>query len=155
MKSLKKILTIGLITITSILISGCGIKNVDGTLEDIMAKVYGNISTEDLPMGLTNIVLTSENQEYYLGTNDIEYKEALASESMVGSIAHSIVLIRLNEGQNVEEVVSKLKESVNPRKWLCVEVEEVKVENIGDLIIVIMNDQHKDTLVQNFKKLAK
>ena len=52
-------------------------------------------------------------------------------------------------------LVSKLKETVNPRKWLCVGVEEVKVENIGDLVIVIMNDTHKETLTQNFNNLAK
>ena len=74
---------------------------------------------------------------------------------MVGSIAHSVVLIRLNDSSDAEKVVSKLKESVNPRKWVCVGVEEVKVENIGDLVIVIMNDTHKDTLSQNFNNLSK
>ena len=53
-----------------------------------MTKVYGDIPSNQLPMMLSNIEITSENQEYYLGTNDITYKEALASESMVGSIAH-------------------------------------------------------------------
>lgn len=151
---MKKIMAIVLV-LGSLFLTGCGTKNVEGSLEDIMTKVYGNISNEELPMGLTNIELTDENEEYYLGTTEIEYKEALASESMIGSIAHSVVLIRLNDASKAEEVVSKLKESVNPRKWLCVGVEEVKVENIGDLVIVIMNDTHKDTLTQNFNNLVK
>ena len=155
MSYLRKIFTVGLVLTTMFLVSGCGTKNVEGTLEEIMTKVYGNIASEELPMGLTNIELTEENEEYYLGTTEIEYKEALASESMIGSIAHSVVLIRLNDASKAEEVVSKLKETVNPRKWLCVGVEEVKVENIGDLVIVIMNDTHKETLTQNFNNLAK
>lgn len=155
MKHFKKILIILLLGTTTLFMSGCGVKNVEGSLEDIMTKVYGDIPSNQLPMMLSNIEITSENQEYYLGTNDITYKEALASESMVGSIAHSVVLIRLNDSSDAEKVVSKLKESVNPRKWVCVGVEEVKVENIGDLVIVIMNDTHKDTLSQNFNNLSK
>ena len=155
MKYLKSLLAIIAISATTLLMSGCGVKNVEGSLEDIMTKVYGDIPSNQLPMMLSNIEITSENQEYYLGTNDITYKEALASESMVGSIAHSVVLIRLNDSSDAEKVVSKLKESVNPRKWVCVGVEEVKVENNGDLVIVIMNDTHKDTLSQNFNNLSK
>ena len=155
MKHFKKILIILLLGTITLFMSGCGVKNVEGSLEDIMTKVYGDIPSNQLPMMLSNIEITSENQEYYLGTNDITYKEALASESMVGSIAHSVVLIRLNDSSDAEKVVSKLKESVNPRKWVCVGVEEVKVENIGDLVIVIMNDTHKDTLSENFNNLSK
>ena len=155
MKHFKKILIILLLGTITLFMSGCGVKNVEGSLEDIMTKVYGDIPSNQLPMMLSNIEITSENQEYYLGTNDITYKEALASESMVGSIAHSVVLILLNDSSDAEKVVSKLKESVNPRKWVCVGVEEVKVENIGDLVIVIMNDTHKDTLSENFNNLSK
>lgn len=155
MNYLKKIVAVCLVLTTVFLVSGCGVKNVEGSLEDLMAKVYGDIPQEELPMALSNIEITSENQESFLGTNEISYKEALASESMVGSFAHSVILIRLNNGSDAEEVMNKLKESVNPRKWICVGVEEVKIEHIGDLVVVIMSDEHKDTLVQNFNNLGK
>ena len=38
----------------------------------------------------------------YLGTSDIEFEEALASESATGSIAHSVVLVRVKDNANVE-----------------------------------------------------
>ena len=76
------------------LFTGCTGSNVDGSLEDVMTKVYKNIPKENTPMGLTNIEVTDENIENFLGTKDIEYEEALASEPMVGSIAHSVVLVR-------------------------------------------------------------
>lgn len=155
MKQLKKIIVLTIIMTLCLSLTGCKAKRVEGSLEEIMSKIYGDISKEELPMGLENIELNEENQEYYLGTNDITYKEAIASESMTGSIAHSIVLIRLNEGDNSEEIIDILKDTVNPRKWICVGVEEVKIENIGDLIVVIMNDTHKDILVENFNNLSK
>ena len=132
-----------------------GEKNIEGTLEELMAKVYAGIPDEEKPMMLGNIVVDSENVEYYLGTADIEYEEALASESGIGSIAHSVVLVRVKDGADVETVKSKIKENVNPRKWICVGVEEdqVIVKNKGNLVILIMAQSGSEKLEQNFDNL--
>ena len=105
-----------------------------------MEKVYANIPENQRPMMLTNTVVTDENIEYYLGTKDIEYEEALASESGVGSIAHSVVLVRTKKGANIEAIKDRIERNVDPRKWVCVGVErdDIVVENEGDLIILIM-----------------
>lgn len=136
--------------------TGCGAKkekNVEGTLEEIMSKVYVDIPEEERPMMLMNVEVTAENIEYYLGTSDIEYKEALASESGVGSIPHSVVLVRVNEGADVETIKTKIKDSVNPRKWICVEAENVIVKSKGDLIILIMTTDGADKLESAFDNL--
>ena len=82
-KKIGIILLIGMLSLT-----GCSNKsqNIEGSLEEIMTKLYEGISEEELPMALTNIEITNENVENYLGTNDIEFESALASESMVGSL---------------------------------------------------------------------
>jgi len=49
-------------------------------------------------MMLMNTEVNEENVEYFLGTKDIEYEEALASEPGIGSIAHSVVLVRVKDG---------------------------------------------------------
>ena len=115
-------------------------KNVEGTLEDIMAKVYAGISEENLPMMLGNIPLDSESIGNFIGTSEVSFKEAIASESMVGSIAHSVVLVRLNDAKDADAAVEKIKASVNPRKWICVEASNVIVKSKGDLVILIMAD---------------
>ena len=122
------------------LFTGCTSSNVEGTLEEIMTKIYSDIPEDQRPMMLGNMEVTEENVEGFLGTSDIEYKEALASESMVGAIAHSVVLVRAKEGADIEAVKTTIKENVNPRKWVCVGVEkdDIIVENEGDLIILIM-----------------
>ena len=147
MKKLFAILLIGLTSLT--VFTGCTSKNVEGNLEDLMTKVYEELPQEETPMMLQNVEVNAENMEYYLGVSDIDIKEALASESATGSIAHSVVLVRLNDGKDVNDVMKKIKENVNPRKWICVGVEEseVVVKNKGDLIILIMS--------KNYEKLEK
>ena len=130
--------------------------DINGDLADIMAKVYDGISEDQLPMGLENQPITKENIAIYIGTDEIDFKEALASESMIGSTAHSVVLIRMNPSatpEQIEDAKDKIKSSADPRKWICVEAEHVYVENHDDLIILIMSNELAGTLKSNFEKL--
>ena len=157
MKLFKKIILVATIFTVTLLFTGCGNKNVEGTLEELMTKVYADVKEESKPMMLQNIEVTDENIEYYLGTKDIEYKEALASESAVGSIAHSVVLLRVKENADVEKVKETIKEKVNPRKWICVgvEKEDLIIKNKGDLVILIMveDEEVRSTLEKGFDNL--
>lgn len=156
---LKKLGLLTIVFVALVAFTGCGAdketkeKNVEGTLEEIMTKVYADIPEEERPMMLMNTEVNAENVEYFLGTADIEYKEALASESGVGSIPHSVVLVRVNEGADVEAIKTKIKDSVNPRKWICVEAENVIVKSKGDLIILIMTTDGADKLETAFDNL--
>ena len=122
---MKKLFLVLLVMVACFGLTGCGNKNIEGSLEDIMEKVYAGIADDQKPMGLSNMEVTEETVEGFLGTDKIEYKEALASESMVGSIAHSVVLVRTKEGADVEKIKETIKDKVNPRKWICVEAEKV------------------------------
>ena len=113
--------------------------NVEGTLEEIMAKVYAGIPAENLPM-LGQMPVDSENVEMFLGTTEVSFKEALVSEPMIGSIPHSVVLVRLNDAKDADAAVAKIKASANPRKWICVQASNVVVESKGDLVVLIMSD---------------
>lgn len=153
---MKKII-IGLCIVLSVfMMTGCGQKekNIEGSLEEIMTKVYEGIPEDELPMMLSNMEITDENIENYLGTKNIDYQEALASESMVGSIAHSVVLVRMADGADIEEAKTLIKEKANPRKWICVEAENVYVESKGNLIILIMSGELADTIKTNFEQLS-
>lgn len=133
---------------------GTEVKNVEGTLEEIMTKVYADIPEENLPMALGNIEVDAESVESFLGTADINYKEILANESMVGSIAHSVVLVRLQDAKDADAVVDKIKTSANPRKWICIEASNVIVKSKGDLVLLIMsNEDLAPKLEANFDNL--
>ena len=122
--------------------------NVEGTLEEIMAKLYAGIPAENLPM-LGQMPVDSESVEYYLGTTEVSFKEALVSEPMMGSIPHSVVLVRLNDAKDADAAVAKIKESANPRKWICVEASNVVVESKGDLVVLIMSDAESTPVDQH------
>lgn len=151
---MKKILGLLTALVLTLTLTGCGEKNVEGSLEEIMNKVYASIPEEERPMMLMNTEVTKENVEMYLGTADIEFEEALASESATGSIAHSVVLVRVKDNANVEAIKEKIENSINPRKWICVEAEEVEVESKGNLIILIMaSEMNAEKIEIEFDKL--
>jgi len=158
---IKKISLFLLAGLTLFGLTGCGSeeKNVEGTLEEILTKVYADIPEDERPMLMNIDVLkdASDNIEYYIGTTDIEYEEIYASEPMMSSIAYSVVLVRMKDGADIESAKTKIAEGVDPRKWMCVEVaeEDVIVKNKGDLIILIMvNDETtRNKIEQGFDKL--
>ena len=128
--------------------------HVDGTLEDLMTKVYEGISEDEMPM-VANTELNADNSVYYTGVESSEYKEGLASEAMISAIAHSVVLLRANDEASAEKLKEDVKANVDPRKWVCVEAEEVITDNIGDLVILIMASKDlAPKLHENFLALA-
>lgn len=151
---MKKMLFILCLLLVCVIVVGCGSteKNIEGTLPEIMEKLYEGIADEEKPMALGNVELNSENFESYAFA-DIKYKEALASESMVGSIAHSVVLIRLENASDAKSVVVAIKEKVNPSKWLCVTAENTYVLSKGNLVVLIMANDLAPRIKENFEKL--
>ena len=131
-------------------------KTIDGDLQSIIEKMY-IISQVKLPkIGYTK--LTAENSKYYIGTNNVEYVEALASEPLMGSFAHSVVLLRVKDGAsaNIKKIKEEIKNNVDPRKWICVgvEPENVIVDNCGNLVILIMS-KDAEKLQKAFTALSK
>ena len=154
---MKKILCLVSLLLITLAMTGCGTnleenKNIDGSLPDIMEKLYEGISEEEMPMMLSNLELNEENFIYYAFA-DIKYKEALASESMTGSIPHSVVLIRLEDATSADEAVKEIKEKADPRKWICVEAENVYVLSKGDLVVLIMSNELAPKIKANFENL--
>ena len=151
---MKKIIGLICIAMVSLLLTGCGnkVENIEGTLPEIMEKLYSGIPEEEMPMMVENTELNDENFKYFAFA-DVKYKEALASESMVGSVAHSVVLIRLEDASKAEDVVKEIKEKADPRKWICVEAENVYVLNKGDLVVLIMSNELADPIKANFENL--
>ncbi len=143
--------------------TGCSKKATDtisennflkGELSEIVKKTYEQSGVE---MAETvDTVLNAENQQYFIGSNDIEYLEGLASEPMMSSSAHSVVLLRVKEGADIEKIKEEIKTKVDPRKWICVgvEPENVIVDHIDNVVILIMNNESAK-LHEAFKTLAK
>lgn len=159
MKLIKKVLLLLLVCSIILPLTACGNKTVEGTLGEIMTKIYKDIPSEELPMLETINVLemAPDNIEYYIGTKDIEYEDIAASEPMMSSVAYSVVLVRMKDGADIENAKKEIKETVNPRKWMCVEVaeEDVIIKNKGNLIILIMvaDENTRNKIEEGFDNL--
>ena len=72
---------------------------------------------------------------------------------MTGSIAHSVVLIRLEDAKDATKAVEDIKKNADPRKWICVEAENVYVLSKGDLVVLIMSNELAPKIKENFENL--
>ena len=156
MELFKRISLFMVLCLSLVGLTGCGSNNTEESLEDIMTKLYQDIPEDERPM-LANTKVNEENIENFLGTKDIKYIEALASEPMMGSIAHSVVLVRVEENADIESIKTAIKDNVDTRKWVCVgvEKEDLIVKNKGNLIVLIMveDEATRNKLEEGFNNL--
>ena len=137
-----------------------GSENLEGSLEDILKKIYDTAATSEqfkeyADTGLQKTEITAERTEYYLGKAGIEFEEALSSEPIMSPSAYELDLVRVKEGADIESIKKEMKDNVNPMKWVCVGVdpENIIVDNIGDVIILIMSDDEGKALHDAFLAL--
>ena len=111
----------------------------DADLVAILDAVYD--SSQEMPMMMTMAVDVS-NEEFYTGVAGLDYRAGVAREPMMTSIAHSVVLLEMNEGADIEAAKAAIKENADSYKWICVGVEEDKVlvESEGNYILLIMDE---------------
>lgn len=134
--------------------STAGTENLTEPLADIMKKVYEGTGIE---MMLMEDEVTEENSDYHLRMARDQYEEAYVSEAGMSAQAHSVILVRTKPGTDMEAFKQELlKNGDLPQKWICVEAENVQVDNVGDVAILIMTyNDYADKLMANFKALAK
>ena len=124
-------------------IAACG--NKTGDPVDILDEIYKTAKTDDDYFSYTddfeNVEITEAEEEYILGTTEIDYTDSVYSAPMMSSIAYQCVLLRVSEDQDIEAAKKLLEENADPAKWICVEAESVVVENVGDVILFIMADK--------------
>jgi len=123
------------------------------SLEGIMERIYKGVDAEYPMVG--NFEITSENSAYYLGIENMEFEEAIASEALMGSQAHSVCLVRVKEGSDVEAIKEEIRTKVDPRKWICVGVErkDVIVVNQDNLILLVIDQFAPQALRDSFLSL--
>ncbi|MBU5333050.1 hypothetical protein KQI61_12665 [Anaerocolumna aminovalerica] len=134
---------------------------VDSELTSIIKKIY-EIKDPELAVAETPVDLSdSDSVKYYTGLSDSsKLKEAVASETMIGSQAYSLVLVRLNDANDGESVAKEMLKGIDPRKWICVEADDLQVVGHDDVIMLSMvSSSFKDSvtsqqLVDAFKEVC-
>ena len=132
-----------------------------GSPSDIIDKIYAKKIAE-LPLGTTELDL-SDGEIFTavtgLASSD-KVKAAAYSESMMGSQAYSLVVVRVKKSKDAAAVADEMLSGINPAKWICVEADDVRVAAYDDLVMLIMvSSQLEETvtgreIVSAFKKVC-
>ena len=137
------------------------IKAPSGTPSEIIDQIYEKKSV-DLPLGTTEVDLSdTEMANVITGISSLDLVESAAySESMMGSQAYSLVVVKVKNKKNTEAIANEMLNGINQSKWICVTADDLRVAAAGDVAVLIMVDSgFKDTvtakeIVNAFKSLC-
>lgn len=118
-------------------------------LKDIMAEVDMEIETD-------NMLLDSENFQYFAFIDYKDGYEAACNEALINACAHSVVLVRVPDGEDAAAVAKDIEANADPRKWICVEAEKTEVVQNGNLVLLVMsNTDTAASVVNSFNEFCK
>ena len=132
------------------------VKNVEGTMEELLNKIVEIQPVEfmggTMPIDLTD---TSEDGLWFLSSNTglpnaDDITEAAFFGPMMGSLAYTMAMVRVKEGADVKTVAETMKTNIDPRKWICVEADDLQVVSFGDVVMLIMVDSNNGVKSQSF-----
>lgn len=168
---MKKMLCLALAAVMTLgLFAGCGSAKteettvsttapaaaVEDTLEELINQV-AELNPVEFDCNVTNLDLSDTSEtglwmlKSFTGLDSAEtITEAAAFEPMIGSIAFSMVMVRVADGQDPQTVAENMKSGVDPRKWICVEADDLMVAGYGDVVMLVMVSSANDLTAQSF-----
>ena len=165
---MKKLICLCLALAMALSLAACGKKapsettapasapSVEGTMEELVNRILENRPVEFSGGSIViDLADTSEDGQWivksYTGLEDASaLTDAAAYEPMMSSIAFSLVTVRVAPGADSKAVAESMKSGVDPRKWICVEADDVKAAGIGDVVMLIMVSTTGDMTAQSF-----
>ena len=132
------------------------VAKVEGTMEELLNKVV-EIKPVEFMGGTMPIDLTDKSEDglwnikYNTGLDNADLiTEAAVFGPMMGSMAFSMVMVRTAQGADVKAVAESMKTGIDPRKWICVEADDLQVVSYGDVVMLIMVDSASGLTSQSF-----
>lgn len=139
-----------------------GSASVSGTPAEIIDKIYAKFPVEELPLTTIEVDINDEFAfNRYTGLSSPDKVSAVAaSESMMGAQAYSLVVVKVKDAKDAKDIANEMKSGIDPRKWVCVEADDLKVAAAGDVVVLMMvSSEHSDVatakdIINAFKKVA-
>ena len=129
-------------------LSGTMEENINKIIEENPVEFMGGVIPLDLEDASEDALLAFES---YTGLKSRELiKEGAVYEPMMGSQAFSLVLVRVADAAKAEEVARDMKQNIDPRKWICVEADQVMLAGYGDVVMFIMLDSQLGKTARSF-----
>lgn len=130
--------------------------SVEATCEELLNQIVEKQPVEFMggiiPVDLTD---TSEdglwNINYFTGLQDAsQITEVSVFEPMMGSIAFSMVMVRVAPEAGTKTVAEAMKNGIDTRKWICVGADDVLAAGYADMVMLIMLDTNTGLTAQSF-----
>lgn len=163
---MKKFICLCLALTMALSLAACGKKapaettapaaSVEGTMEELVNKIIDNRPVEFSGGSIViDLADTSEDGQWivksYTGLEDASVlTDAAAYEPMMSSIAFSLVTVRVAPRADSKAVAESMKSGVDPRKWICVEADDLLVAGCGDVVMLIMVSTTGGMTAQSF-----
>ena len=114
----------------------------DSELSALVDSIYETYPVELMMMQTTAIDLADESWLTY-NTGLTAEQAALVdagvkSESMTGSQAYSLVLLRLKDAADAQTVADAMLANIDPAKWVCVMADQERVAAFDDKVLFVM-----------------
>ena len=153
---MKKMMALVLVLAMAVSMAACGSKAADkapleGTMEENALKIM-EIAPVEFMGGCIPVDLTdADTVRYFTGLQDAsKITDAAVYESMMGSQAFSLVLVRTAEGADPKAVAQEMTDNIDTRKWICVGADEKLVAGYGDTVMLIMLDSQLGLSAQSY-----
>ena len=161
---MKKLIAMILVAVVALSMVACGGNKevaadkapLTGTMEENVLKVM-EISPVEFMGGTLPVDLTDTSEDglwavsYFTGLSSAEnITDVSVYESMTGSQAFSLVMVRTAEGADAKAVAQEMTDNIDTRKWICVGADEKIVAGYGDVVMLIMLDSQLGLSAQSF-----
>ncbi len=104
-------------------------------IDDIYTHKEAGIAVETKAVDIGD----ADSLKYFTGLSDADkIEEAYVSEALMSSQAYSLVLVRLKNSADAQDVAQAMKDGIDTRKWICVEADDLRVAACGDVVMLIM-----------------
>lgn len=114
----------------------------DAELAELVDKIYEAYPVELMMPQTRALDLTDESWLTYNAGLTLEQAglvdAGVVSESLTGSQAYSLVLLRLKDAADAETIADAMLEGINPAKWVCVMADVQRVVAFDDKVLYVM-----------------
>ena len=160
---MKKFIACMLVFVLAMSMVACGAKDgsaaaapLEGTMEENALKIM-EIAPVEFMGGIIPIDLTDTSEDgkwavfSFTGLQDAtSITDVAVYESMMGSQAFSLVMVRTAEGTDPKAVAQEMKDNIDPRKWICVGADEIMAAGYNDTVMFIMVDSQLGLSAQSY-----
>ena len=123
-------------------------------VKTMIDKVYKDAKVE-LPDLETNVIDIADSYQLSsftgLESNDnIDF--VVVSEPLINAQAYSLIVVKLKDKSNVEDIKKKMYDNIRMDKWICVSAEKLYITNYDNIIFAIMSsDDWATPVYDSFK----